>query len=368
MNINVDQKPLVSLLSQAQTVVEKKTNSTQLMNVYLKAQDNLLTVYATDLEVSLVGQIPCEINQEGTAAVSAKTFYDLTRELNDSKIHLVRQENHWLDIRQDRFHSKIIGIPPEEYPLFALQQPKEWIEISESQFKALIQQTDYAISNDSSRAYLTGIYFETINGQYTMVATDGHRLAIANQKNYLPQETMFKNGIIIPKKGISEIKKLVEDNSESLIKIATDSTQFYIQKPGITLGIRLVEAKFPPFKKLIPNNKLTAIINKSQMMTAVKRVALFSSSKSKAISLLFDKDVLEVNTTSFELGDAVDEIALKFEGPKTTITYNSKYLLEVLANIQENEVEFQIESGERATLIQGKNNPNFINIVMPMRI
>lgn len=368
MNILVDQKILVSLLAQAQTVVEKKTNSTQLMNVYLKAHESLLTVYATDLEVSLVGQIPCEVKQEGTAAVSAKTFYDVTRELNDSKIHLVRQENHWLDIRQDRFHSKIIGIPPEEYPLFALQQPSEWTEIHGTQFKSLINQTDYAISSDTSRAYLTGIYFENSNGQYTMVATDGHRLAIANQKGFLHQESMFKNGIIIPKKGISEIKKLIEDNSDQLIRIATDSTQFYIQKPGITLGIRLVEAKFPPFKKLIPNNKYTATINKAQMMTAVKRVALFSSSKSKAISLQFDKDILEINTTSFELGDAVDEIALTYDGPKMTITYNSKYILDVLTNLNENEVEFQLENAERATLIQGKNNPNFINIVMPMRI
>jgi DNA polymerase-3 subunit beta len=368
MNILVDQKPLVSLLSQAQTVVEKKTNSTQLMNVYLKAQNNTLTVYATDLEVSLVGEISCETKQEGTAAVSAKTFYDVTRELNDSKIHLIRQDNHWLDIRQDRFHSKIIGIPPEEYPLFALQQPNEWTEVSGAQFKSLIQQTDYAISNDISRAYLTGIYFENINGQYTMVATDGHRLAIATQKCHSTQDSMFKNGIIIPKKGISEIKKLIEDNSENFIKIATDSTQFYIQKPGITLGIRLVEAKFPPFKKLIPSNKFLATINKSQMMTAVKRVALFSSSKSRAISLHFSKDVLEINTTSFELGDAADELSLNYDGPKMKITYNSKYLLDVLANIQENEVEFQIESGEKATLIQGKGNPNFINIVMPMRI
>jgi len=368
MNILVDQKSLISLLSQAQTVVEKKTNSTQLMNVYLKAQANNLTVYATDLEVSLVGHIPCEVKTEGTAAISAKTFYDVTRELNDSKIHLIRQENHWLDIRQDRFHSKIIGIPPEEYPLFALQQPNEWTEITGSKLKTLIHQTDYAISTDTSRAYLTGIYFECQNQQYTMVATDGHRLAIANQNADSPQESMFKNGVIIPKKGIAEIKKLIEDNSDDIVKIATDVTQFYIQKPGITLGIRLVEAKFPPFRKLIPNNKWTAVVNKNQMVTAVKRVALFSSSKSKAISLQFDKEILEVNTTSFELGDAVDEIGLKYDGPKMTITYNSKYILDVLTNIQESEVEFQIENSEKATLIKGKGNPNFMNIVMPMRI
>jgi DNA polymerase-3 subunit beta len=368
MNVFVDQKPLVSLLSQAQTVVEKKTNSTQLMNVYLKAQANILTIYATDLEVSLVGQIPCEVKTEGTAAISAKTFYEVTRELNDSKIHLIRQENHWLDIRQDRFHSKIIGIPPEEYPLFALQQPSEWTEVSGGQLKSLIYQTDYAISTDLSRAYLTGIYFENLNGQYTMVATDGHRLAIANQDGNTHPGSMFKNGIIIPKKGIAEIKKLIEDNSEEPVKIATDTTQFYIQKPGITLGIRLVDAKFPPFRKLIPNNKWIAVINKNQMLTAVKRVSLFSSSKSRAISLKFDKDVLEVNTTSYELGDAVDEISMHYDGPQMTITYNSRYILDVLANIHESEVEFQIENSEKATLIRGKDNPNFINIVMPMRI
>lgn len=367
MNIYVDQKPLVNLLSQAQTVVEKKTNSSQLMNVYLKAANKTLTLYATDLEVSLVAEIPCEIKSEGVAAVSARTFYEVTKELNENKIHLVRQDNHWLDIRQDRFQSKIIGIAPQEYPVFALQQPSQWLTINGYQFKTLIQQTDYAVSTDTSRAYLGGIYFEQLENYSTMVATDGHRLAIANQKTEIDPE-MFKSGIIIPKKGISEIKKLVEDDSESLIKIASDRTQFYIHKPGITLGIRLVESKFPPFRKLIPNNKFTASVNKSDLVVAVKRVALFSSSKTKAISLKLTTNNLEITTTSYELGDAVDQINMNYDGPEMTITYNSKFILDTLSNIVEQDVEFLVENSEKATIIRGKGNPNFINIVMPMRL
>jgi DNA polymerase III subunit beta len=368
MNIVIDQRPLVSLLSQAQTVVEKKTNSSQLMNVYLKAQEGVLFVYATDLEVSLVGLIPCDIYEDGVASVNAKAFYEIVREMSDLKIHLVRQDNFWLDIKQDRFQSKIIGIPPEEYPLFALQQPEEWFEFSGLQLKTLIQQTEYAISHDSARSYLMGVYFEINDTESCMAATDAHRLAVAFQKSLMLKDTSFKNGIMIPKKGIAEIKKLIEEDPDSPLYIATDSTQFYIRKMGITLGIRLIEKKFPPFRMLIPKNKYLLTLNRSQIIGAIKRVALFSNFKSKAIFFQFSEKGISINTTSYELGDAVDEIALSYNGPKITITYNSKYLLDVLSALTEPEVEFHIESHERPTLIQGKGNASFLHMVMPMRL
>ncbi len=369
MHIKIEKKSLELLLFQAQTVVEKKTNNNQLMNVYLKVEKNELFIYATDLEVGLVGQIACEVFKEGTAAVNAKTFYEVTHELSDSPIFLESKENNWLDIKQDKFQSKIIGIPPEVYPMFALKQPKSWLTLPGDKLKNLISKTDYAMSNDVTRTYLYGIYLEqTSENDFTMVATDGHRLAVANESFDNINQKLFEEGIIIPKKGIIEIKKLIEDSSNKEIKISTDKTQFYIQRPGVTLSIRLVEHKYPPFRKLIPKNKYVATINRNTLLSSVKRVSLFSSLKSKAISIQLNENVMQINTITFELGDAFDEININYDGPKMTVTYNSKFLIDALNTIEDSELELLIDNPEKAAIIRGKKANEYINIIMPMRV
>ena len=368
MEILVDQNKLVGILSLAQTVVEKKSNSTQLMNVYLKAHYGTLHVYATDLEVSLVAELPCEVIKEGVATVNAKTFYEITKELSDSKVQIKCHDNHWLDIRQDRFQSRILGIPPSEYPIFALQIPSAWLTLSSQNLKTLINQTEYAISMDTSRNHINGIYLEQLESFLTMAATDSNRLSLAAMKTEVAPHEMFKTGIIIPRKGISEIRKVLDDASETGIKIASDKTQFFIQKPGITLGIRLIDKRFPLFRRFIPNNRYAAIVDKEALTSAIKRVALFSNSKSKAVILKFQDNSLSISTTHYELGDAKDQLSIEFQGPEMSITYNSRFVLDVLQNIEENEAEFLVEAPERATIIRGRGNPDFINVVMPMRL
>ncbi|MCS6838427.1 MAG: DNA polymerase III subunit beta [Bdellovibrionaceae bacterium] len=369
MFIRLEQKPLLQILAQAQTVVERKTTSQQLTNVYLKASGQSLSVYATDLEVSLVGEINCEIIQEGVATVGAKTLFEVIRELKPHSLRLSTQQNHWLDIQQDKFHSKIIGIPPEEYPVFILNLPNEWVQIPSVALKTLIGKTDYAMATDSARSHLMGEYFVHRDGYLQMASTDSHRLAVAFWEYQGKIPLPIKNGIIIPKKGILEIKKLLDDSdANDHLDIASDGTQIFVRKPGITLGIRLLDGNFPNYRSLEIKHKSFAVMDKNEVIGAIKRVSLFSSHKSKAINCRFDAGVLSIQTNSLEFGDAVDEIPIELKGPPQTITFNPKYILDCLSTISEEKVEMHLSGAESASEIKGHGSKSDIHIVMPMKV
>lgn len=369
MKLIINQKDLAPIMAQAQTIVDKKTNSQSLTHVYLKTNSkNELELYATDLEVSLIANIPCEVQSHGVAAIPAQKFYELIRELDNNPIQLIYNNNHWLDIEQGKFKSKIKGLDPEEYPIFILNTPSDWFHISNKELKNLLLKTEFASSSDTARAYLNGVYIHFIDDSLSSVATDGHRLALFRIKKESKWEK-YKKGIIIPKKGVNEIRKLLDsmgDNQE--IEVTTDNTQLFVRKPGVILGIRLIDGNFPNYIPLIPKHKNKAQVNKNQLLTSIKRVALFSSLKSKAVTLGFNNESLVIQTMSVELGDAKDEIDIEYKGPEIFITYNPNYLIDALNHIDEDQVVFEFESSEKPTLIKGIENTEYLNIVMPMRV
>ena len=368
MNIILDQGVLLPVLTQAQNIAEKKNNTQPLAHVYFEAQNGQLKILATDLEVSLTAHLPAEVIQEGPALLPAFKFFEVIRELGQGKIHLQSRDNHWLDIEQARFRSKIKGMDPAEYPLFILNTPREWSVIKAQHLKDLLVKTEYAVGGDAGRVYLSGVFLHSKGKQLISVATDGHRLAY---KSYPADNEwpLFQRGVIISKKGIQEIKKLLDSlNGDDVVEMTTDQSQFFIKKPGVVLGIRLIEGNYPNYPALIPKHQLKVLLPKEELQTAIKRVALFSSLKSRAVTLEFSENRLVVHTMSMELGDARDEIEISYNGKEVKITYNPAYLLDALNHVQEQQVELQFENAEKPTLIKSVKDESFFNIVMPMRL
>jgi DNA polymerase-3 subunit beta len=368
MNIILDQGALLPILAQAQNIAEKKNNSQPLAHVYFEAKDGRLKVLATDLEVSLTAVLPAEVIQEGPALLPAFKFFEVIRELGEGKVHLQTRDNHWLDIEQARFRSKIKGMDPAEYPLFILNTPQEWSSIPVQSLKDLLIKTEYAVGGDAGRVYLSGVFLHSRGKQLISVATDGHRLAYKSyEENH--EWPLFQRGVIISKKGVQEIKKLLDTlEPDEDVEMTTDQSQFFIKKPGVVLGIRLIEGNYPNYPALIPKHKLKVLLPKEELQTAIKRVALFSSLKSRAITLELSENRVMIHTMSMELGDAKDELEISYKEKDVKITYNPAYLLDALNHIEGQQVEIQFENGEKPTLIKSPDEDSFFNIVMPMRL
>lgn len=368
MKIEIQKKDLLTLLSRTQNIVEKRNTMPILVNVLLEAKGNALKVYATDLEVSLTDSSPAQVKSEGKVAVSAKSLFDLTRELFEGPIQLIKKENNWLEIKQGKFLSKIVGVPAEEYPVFPTYDSENFSKIDANEFKLMIDKTIYSVSNDETRYHLNGVYFESVDkNNITMVATDGHRLSMI-KKSFANIAFKEKIGVIIPKKGLFEIKKLIE-SATTPVEFAIEGSQFILKSSSTVLMIRLIEGKYPNYQQFIPQ-KLShkIVIPRELILSSLKRVSLMANQKSKAILLSFTHGHLEITSNNPELGDAKEELDIDYTGPDIKIGFNAKYIEDVLKNIEQEKIELEINDQLSPGVVKAHGTGDYINVVMPMRI
>ncbi|MBC7752772.1 MAG: DNA polymerase III subunit beta [Moraxellaceae bacterium] len=368
MKIEIQKKDLLSLLSKTLNIVEKRNTMPILVNVLLEASGSSLKAYATDLEVSLTDHSQAVVKEAGKVAVSAKSLFDITKELFEGPLQLIKKENNWLEIKQGKFLSKIVGVAAEEYPVFPTYNSDRFFKIDSAEFKEMIDKTIYSVSNDETRYHLNGVYFEsTQKNNITMVATDGHRLSLI-KKEFAEINFNEKIGVIIPKKGLFEIKKLIESNVDNVF-IAVEGSQFILKSGSCILMIRLIEGKYPNYQQFIPQ-KLSQkiIIPRDLILSSLKRVSLLANQKSKAILFSFSANKLEITSSNPELGDAKEELDLDYSGPDIKIGFNARYIEDVLKNIEQDKIEIELNDQISPGIIKGHANSDYINVVMPMRI
>ncbi len=368
MKIEIQKKDLLNLIARTQNIVEKRNTMPVLVNVLLDASGQHLKAYATDLEVSLTDNVPAVVKEPGKVAVSAKSLFEITKELFDGPAQLIKKDNNWLEIKQGKFLSKIVGVAAEEYPVFPTYNSENFSKIDASEFKHMIDKTIYSVSNDETRYHLNGVFFESVDkNNITMVATDGHRLSLI-KKSFSGLSFNEKVGVIIPKKGLFEIKKLIESSTED-VYVAVEGSQFILKSGSCVLMIRLIEGKYPNYLQFIPQ-KLAhkVVIPREHILSSLKRVSLFANQKSKAILLSFSLNRLEITSNNPELGDAKEELDIEYAGPDIKIGFNARYIEDVLKNIEQEKIEIELNDQTSPGVVKAQGKDNYINVVMPMRI
>jgi DNA polymerase III subunit beta len=367
MKIEILKKDLINLLGKTQNIVEKRNTMPILVNVLLEADKSEIKVFATDLEVSLTDSAPAKVLNPGKVAVSAKNLFEITKELSDAPIQLHKKENNWLEIKQGKYLSKIVGISADEYPIFPSYSTQGFIKIESDVLRDMIDKTIYSISNDETRYHLNGVYFEQKDELYLMVATDGHRLSLI--KRSIPSDKpIVSTGVIIPRKGLYEIRKLLESMSGTF-EIAVDGAQLIVRHETTTLMIRLIEGKYPNYSQFIPQKLTQKIsVNREAFLQSLKRVSLLANHKSKAVTLSFSNGKMEITSNNPELGDAKEEIEVNYTGKDMKIGFNAKYIQDVLQVIQDDDIEIELNDQLSPGIMRPQSDKNYTCVVMPMRI
>ena len=223
MKAKVDKEHLEILVGKAQNIVEKRNTMPELINALLEVKGENLHIYTTDLEVSLTDQMKVKAEKQGKITVDAKKLFDIVRELNKGEIHLEVRSNHRLEIRQGKSLFHIVGATAEEFPVFPTFKTEEFMEVDTEILLHMIERTIYSVSNDETRYHLNGVYFENENVdkkvQFRMVATDGHRLSLVNRFSQKAAVNKIPSGVIVPRKGLIEIKKIVESKMIGFVRI-----------------------------------------------------------------------------------------------------------------------------------------------------
>ncbi len=371
MKIQIDKVELINMLAKTQNIVEKRNTMPVLVNVLLEATKGQLKIFATDLEVSLTDYTEAEVLEEGKVAVSAKSLFDIVKELPDTFITLSKKENNWLEVKQNKSVFNIVGIAADEYPIFPSYRTTEFSKINSEVLKDMIEKTIYCVSSDETRYHLNGVYFENkksgANTSYRMVSTDGHRLSLIDKISEGNEITSNSNtGVIIPRKGLNEIRKTLDVSGQ--VEMAIEGSQIIIKKNNTVLMIRLIEGKYPNYQPLIPQSLKKKIqVPKELLLSCLKRVSLLSNQKSKGITMNIQKNIMEISSNNPDLGDAKEEIEITYSGENVKIGFNAKYLIDVLSNMDTDEVDIELNDLTSPALLKPHNDSNYRCVVMPMR-
>lgn len=382
MKLTVEKKDLLNVIARAQNIVEKRNTMPILVNVLLEAKGEGLRGFATDLEVSLTDEIPASLKSPGRVAVNAKSLFEIIKELPEGKIELERKDNNWLKITQNRAVFNIVGISPEEYPVFPTFTTQEFVKIDASVLSEMIEKTIYSVSTDETRYHLNGVYLEVRtegdSATYRMVATDGHRLSLIDRKiaeaptrageRHPSQREPAAQGVIIPRKGLHEIRKLL-DTVEETVEIAIEGAQLIVRNSTTVLMVRLIEGKYPNYTQLIPQNlKEHFLVQREALLSSLKRVSLLSNAKSKGVTFALQNGRMEITSNNPELGDAKEEIEVEYKGKDMRIGFNARYVLDVLASMHDDVVRVELNDQLSPGIVRPNADKSYTCVVMPMRI
>lgn len=360
-------------LARIQSIVEKRNTMPILANVLLEAfteKGGRLELAATDLEVGIRGSHPCTVEKSGGVTASAKKLHEIIRELPDDPIHVEVSSNSYLTIRCARAEFTLAGTTADEYPTLPTLSPERMLTIQAAVLGEMIERTMYAASADETRYNLNGVYLERIEetGKIRMVATDGHRLAYVDRA-LGPDLEGFADGVIIPRKGLAELKRLVDEEDADEVEVGFEGNSGLMRKGDVTLVMRLIEGEFPNYRQVIPAGTSQHLILTTETLThALRRVALLSAERSRAVKFELTDGKLCLSSNNPDLGDAREELDIDYAGEPLSIAFNARYLMDALGVTVAKEVRLSFKDGLSPALIVPTDDADALAVVMPMRV
>ncbi len=372
MKLVIERGALLKSLSHIHSVVERRGTIPILSNVKLEGADGKLVLTATDMDISVTEGVPAEISEHGATTVPAHMFYEIVRKLPDgAQIEITKAADEAkVIIRAGQSRFSLSSLPVDDFPVLAEDDLAHRFTVTGDECKALVEKTRFAISTEETRYYLNGVYLHaaTAEGASVLraVATDGHRLA--RIQIGLPEGAENIPGVIIPRKTISELVKLLEEGVQT-VQIALSESKIKFVCGKAVLVSKLIDGTFPDYDRVIPsgNDKIMEVECKPFSL-AVDRVSVISSEKSRGIKLELDNGALVLSATSAEQGSAREELDVKYGADPVDIGFNSRYLLDMMAQIEGESAQFVLADSQSPALVRDPADVGALYVIMPMRV
>jgi len=370
MEIKLKRSDLLKGLSLVQGIVERKTTMPILANVLLKASDRKLEITATDLEVGMKVSLPTEVISDGDVTVHAKSVYDIVRELPDELVHIKVEDLNRVEIFCGKSNFKIVGLSPEEFPSLPDRDGGDSQKIDSEILKSMVEKTSFAMSTDETRYNLNGVYFERFDsGSGTglrMVATDGHRLSIVERD--IDKKINFSDGVIIPRKGVVEIKKLV-DSGDSQVELWVGKKYLIAHRNDVSLYVRLVDGKFPPYDQVVPKSPKRIIsMDRKNLIHALRRVSVLSTDRTRGVKFFISPKNVDIHASNPDIGEAREELSANYKGDSFEIGFNAKYFLDALQIIDDEQAVLGMGDETAPCVLKSEFDKGFTHVIMPMRL
>ncbi|HUY38054.1 MAG TPA: DNA polymerase III subunit beta [Candidatus Binataceae bacterium] len=380
MGLVIDRGALQTALAMMQGIVERRTTVPILGHVLLEPGSGSLKLSATDLEVGICTEIAARTAKDKSITLNARKLFEIVREAEGDEVKLDTLDNDWVELKCGRAKFKMMGLDPRSFPAMPSQSAaktenaaakkvlKAELGIASTVLASMIDKTVFSVSPDEARYNLSGVYLEAAGpGGVRMVATDGHRLSMVERE---APGFVMEGGAIIPRKGLQELRKILDQTGDQDVKLSLDGQLAYMKRGSTEVSMRLVEGEFPDYRGVIPKESKHAIgVDRDALFAAIKRAAIFSNERYHGVKFALTSGSLTVSSTSPEMGEASESLDVDFRGEEFAIGFNANYLRDVLGVIPSgNKVELGLSDDVSPGVVRTEADTKFTYVVMPMRL
>jgi len=376
MDVRVDRNQFLAELAPMQGIVERKTTIPVLAHLLLTAKGEHLHLAATDLDVSLTSSCQADLAAEGAIAVQAKKFMEIIRSLVGEQVHLTMEEPGELTIRAGSSRFKIHGLPPEDFPTLPTVEEEYGVELPFPDLKRMISKILFAVSSEESRFQLNGALLKFKDDSIELVATDGHRLALVESKvaglGAAGDDGPDEDSVLVPRKALQELLRF-ESNDPVGYRRGEHHLSFRIGHRELIC--RILEGTFPDYDRVITkDNDKKAVFDRVELAAAVKRAALLTGDRARAVRLAFSLDELVVSAVNPDLGEATERVTCDYDGPEFKLGINPDYLDDFLGAVGTERVRLELKDENTQTVgypedgEAEKGGGRYLCVIMPMRI
>lgn len=368
MRLTISREKLQEGLAAVTASIPVKTTLPVLANILLETTDRGIRLSGTDLDIAVTTEVSADIEAPGAVTIPAKKLSEIARELPPSPVKMAAIGEQRITLECGRSRFKLLGLPRDEFPTFPNVKFADSWRVHSGDLQKLISHTSFAVSTEESRPILNGVLWELKSDRMAMVATNGHRLARmeipVESSSGLPQD------LIIPPKALEQVKRLFPAEEE--LEIARGENHIGFRSPFTSVFTRLIEGPYPNYELVIPrDNDRVAVIDKAALVSALKRMSVVASDQTHRIRLSFNSGMLKFSVQTPDLGEAQDELPIRYAGDQLDIGFNASYLLEILRYLPTDEVKLTFKAPERAATLEPEgwsDSANYLCLVMPLRL
>jgi DNA polymerase-3 subunit beta len=368
MRFTISREKLQEGLAAVTPTTPPKTTLPVLANILVETTERGIRLSGTDLDIAVTTEVAADVENQGAITIPAKKLSEIAKELAPSPVRIATSGEQRITIDCGRSHFKLLGLPRDEFPNFPTVKFDSSWRIKSGDLQKLIQHTAFAVSNEESRPILNGVLWELRPDNMRMVATNGHRLA----KMDVPINSAGapSSDMIVPPKALDQIRRLFPQDEE--LEIARGDNHLGFRSPFTAVYTRLIEGPYPNYDQVIPrDNNRIAIADRQSLISALRRMSVIASDQTHRIRLSFNSGLLRFSVQTPDLGEANDEMAVRYNGDPLDIGFNATYLLEILRYIPTDEVKLTFRAPERAATLEpeGWSEPGaYLCLVMPLRL
>jgi len=367
MDFRIGKDDLLRGLYLTHGIADRKNTIPILANVLIRTSEKTKVLFAaTDLKAAMLVGSSAKVTEEGGITVGARQLYEIVKGLGGEEVRLQRTEQNWLHIESGKTEFKVVGMSERDFPKLPNVDEVMCSKVESGLLREMMAKTLLSVSQDDTRPHLASILFESDGEKATMVSTDGHRLSKISCA--MPEGPKLAGGVLLPRKGVSEIRRALEGN-EGPSEIGVDQGTFVLKFADVMLSIKLGEGAFPPYDQVIPkDNDKKVVVEREEFLEALRRVSIIASDKTWGIRFAIEKGKLSIEADNPDLGNAKAKLDVGYKGPGLQIGFNARYFIDLLGEMKAKEVSIELGGDLDPALVRPCDDTEYLGVIMPMRL